>query len=89
MVSDAVLRHGAGRKPGIPGNGLFLQVFTTAGWRNVQNPKTGGVMAVTNMIVGQTQTALQLFDWACNSVQMARDLKFLASCMASDAMEAK
>jgi hypothetical protein len=31
-------------------------------------------MAVTHEIVGQHETAQTLFLWACNAVQMARDI---------------
>lgn len=59
-----------------------IQVMTEGSWRQIQNPKTGGVMAVTLDIAGEKNTCRTMFDWACNSVQMARDLCALADDMA-------
>ncbi|MCP5525378.1 MAG: hypothetical protein H7A47_01050 [Verrucomicrobiales bacterium] len=83
------MEHVAEGRPGRPDQGLFLQVWTTptAGWRNVQNPDTGGVMAVTHEIAGQRDTAKTLFRWACNSVQMGRDLDVVASGLARESVE--
>ena len=88
-LTNAIVDHVAARRTGTPAAGLFLQVWTTptAQWRNVQNPKTGGVMAVTHAIAGQPDTAAQLFLWACNSVQMARDMDVLTSGLAREASE--
>lgn len=88
-LTNAIVDHVAARRAGMPADGLFLQVWTTptAQWRNVQNPKTGGVMAVTNRIAGQRETAAQLFLWACNSVQMCRDMDVLAGGLAREAAE--
>jgi hypothetical protein len=78
-LADALLdhaqAHGARRT-------LNLQVLTTASWRNIQNPSTGNVMAVTPAIAGERASCVQLFDWACNAVMMARDLDALAGKMA-------
>ena len=88
-LTNAIIDHVAARRAGTPAAGLFLQVWTgpTAKWRNVQNTATGGVMAVTHQIAGQRETATQLFLWACNSVQMARDMDVLAGGLAREAAE--
>lgn len=87
-LTDAIIDHGAAKREGKPAAGLLLQVWTTpsAKWRNVQNPVTGGCMAVTHEIAGQKNTCEQLFLWACNSVQMARDLEIMVAGIA-DAIE--
>ena len=93
-VTDAIVDHGAGKKKGY-GGPLYLQVcvgdakrdFGALDWVNVQNPKTGGVMAVNPSIVGQRETAETLFLWACNAVQMSRDIEVLASGLSREAVE--
>ncbi len=89
-LTNAIVDHVAAHRAGMPAAGLFLQVWTTNSgtWRNVQNPVTGGVMAVTHRIVGQVETAARLFEWACNSVQMCRDLDVLTDGLAREAVEA-
>ena len=85
QLTNALLDHGfAGHSDK---TFLFLQVWTTdsAQWRNVQNPKSGGVMAINHEIVGQHETAQTLFLWACDSVQMARDIDTLANGLAGQA----
>lgn len=64
---------------------LYLQVKSGFQFVNVQNQKTGGVMAITNEIAGQHETAITLFKWACNSVQMGGDIEILADGLAKDA----
>ena len=93
-LTDAFIDHGAAKKPGA-GGPLYLQVcvgkaerdFGALDWVNVQNPRTGGVMAVTSNIVGQEETATTLFLWACNAVQMSRDIATLASGLSREAVE--
>jgi hypothetical protein len=86
-LTDAIVDHGAAKRAGYRGT-LYLQVDTgAAGWRNVQNPRTGGVMGVNPSIVGQCETAETLFLWACNAVQMSRDIDVLASGLSRQAVE--
>lgn len=86
-LTNALLDHVTAGRAGKPAAGLWLQVWTTptAKWRNVQNPATGGVMAVTHQIAGAAASAATLFDWSCNSVQMARDLDVLSGGLAREA----
>jgi hypothetical protein len=81
---NAIIEHVRAGRPGKPAEGLYLQVWTTASakWRNVQNRLTGAVMAVTHEIVPETSAVL--FLWACDSVQMARDLDVVASGLARE-----
>ena len=51
-------------------------------WRAIQNPATGGVMAITADIPTAPDTAATLYRWACNTVQMWRDIEALADAMA-------
>jgi hypothetical protein len=84
QITNALLDHDlADRRAS---TSVFLQVWTTdsAKWRNVQNPKSGGVLAVTHEIVGQHETAAQLFLWACHSVQMARDIDTMSDGLARE-----
>ena len=83
-LTNAMLDHGLAKRPG--GYWHYLQVWAgIAKWRNVQNPRTGGVIAITHDIVSKPETAATLFQWACNSVQMARDIKTLTSGLAEAA----
>jgi hypothetical protein len=52
-------------------------------WRQIQNPDTGGVMAVTAQIAYAPDTSATLFEWACNTVQMMRDIHSLADGLAN------
>lgn len=52
-------------------------------WRNIQNPATGGVMAITAEVAGAEETIATLYKWACNTVQMLRDIHALADGMAN------
>jgi hypothetical protein len=83
-LEGAIIQHGIQHGKS---NHLNIQVMTDASWRQIQNPETGGVMAITPEIAGQTDTANQLFCWACNSVQMARDLTMMADNIADSANE--
>jgi hypothetical protein len=56
-------------------------------WVWVQNPRTGGAMGVYPNIVGQKQSADALFMWACNAVQMNRDILVLSEGLAKAATE--
>lgn len=58
-------------------------------WRQIQNPDTGGVIAVTAEIAHAPDTAAILFEWACNTVQMMRDIHSLADGLANLATETK
>ncbi len=92
-LTNAILDHGANKRAGWNGVCLHLQVLTerskskSSSWCNCQNPKTGGVVAVTPKIAGQNETAQTLFLWCCNSVQMVRDIGVLASGLAREATE--
>jgi hypothetical protein len=81
-LEEAIIQHGMlhGKSPH-----LNIQIITEASWRQIQNSETGGVMAITPEIAGQIKTANQLFCWACNSVQMARDLTMMADNIADSA----
>jgi hypothetical protein len=83
-LTNALLDHGLAGRPGEVS--VFIQVWAgeTAKWRNVQNPKTGGVMAISHEIIGQRETAATLFLWACNAVQIARDIDTLADGLARE-----
>ncbi len=52
-------------------------------WRAIQNPDSGGVMAITSDIPTATDTAAILYRWACNTVQMWRDIEAFADGMAT------
>lgn len=81
-IADALLElYG---KCGASSGHIF--VMTEAGWRNVQNPATGSSLIVNHNIAGERETAVGVFDWACNSVVMARDLIALSSAMAREAL---
>ena len=41
-------------------------------------------MGVNHQIVGQHETAATLFFWACNAVQMARDIDTLGDGLARE-----
>lgn len=55
----------------------------THAWRAIQNPDSGGVMAITSAIPTAPETAATLYKWACNTVQMWRDIEAFADGMAS------
>ncbi len=52
-------------------------------WRQIQNPSTGGVMAITGDLPQSPDTAEALYRWACNTVQMSRDIQALADGLAT------
>jgi hypothetical protein len=83
-LEGAIIQHGIQHGKS---NHLNIQVMTDASWRQIQNPETGAVMAITPEIAGQMKTANRLFCWACNSVQMARDLTMMADNIADSASE--
>jgi hypothetical protein len=84
QLADAIIEHAAHNSPLKFYN---IQVLTLAGWRNIQNPATGGVMAVTHQIAGERESCVTIFDWACNAVQMVRDLDELSAKIASESVE--
>lgn len=89
-LTNAVIDHVSAKRPGHPAAGLYLQVWCGdggCGWRNVQNPASGGVMAVTHLTPGNPETCDALFMWACNSVQMARDIDVIVGGLAREASE--
>lgn len=86
-ITNALIEHVEKRRPGKLSSGLYLQVGTGPGgarWVNVENPETGGVMAITHMVAGQTGTCETLFRWACNAVQMSRDIEVIAGGLATN-----
>lgn len=91
-IINALIEHGEKKRMGWNNGHLHLQVLTSRvgekpDWRNCQNPKRGGVVAITPQIAGQPQTAVTLFRWCCNSVQMGRDIDTLADGIAREATE--
>lgn len=81
-LANAILEHVATGRKGSPASGLMLQVLCgCAGWRNCQNPKSGGVMAVTHEVAGEREVAMTLFDWCCRSVDMSRKIEVIADSL--------
>jgi len=83
-LEGAIIQHGMHHGKSTH---LNIQIMTEASWRQIQNPETGGVMTITPEIAGQIETANRLFCWACNSVQMARDITMMADNIADSANE--
>jgi hypothetical protein len=84
-LTNAIMEHVTIGRKGHPASGLMLQVLCPcAGWRNCQNPKSGGVMAVTHEVAGEHAVALTLFDWCCRSVDMGRKIERLADSLSQE-----
>lgn len=85
-LSDGFLDHGL-KHVAKPESFVLIQVFCPAGagWRNLQNPTTGSVVAVSPSIIGNSDSVDTLFDWANNAVNMANALGNLASNLAREA----
>ncbi len=88
-LENAMIDHVQSGRPGKPASGLAIQVWTTrgAGWRNFHNPTSGNIMGVTHEIAGQRESAAKLFRWACNAVQMARDIDSIGHGLAQLAFD--
>lgn len=79
-LTNAIIEHVEEKRPGNPAQGLDIQVLCGAAkWRNLTNPKTSGVIAITNKIAGERETAKMLFGYACRAVDMSRKIETLAS----------
>jgi len=61
-----------------------LKRLGEAGWRNLQNPKSGSIIAITTQIASEHETTRILYRWSCNTVQMGRDLVAMSKTIASD-----
>lgn len=79
-ITNAIIEHVTENRQGNPAQGLDIQVLCGAAkWRNLTNPKTGGVIAITNKIAGERETAKMLFGYTCRAVDMSRKIETLAS----------
>jgi hypothetical protein len=78
---NAIIDHGfiGKRWASGPKTYAFLQVHCGSyptgkqNWGNIQNPATGNVVAITPKIT--VAEASVIFEWACNAVQMTRDIE--------------
>jgi hypothetical protein len=65
---------------------LNLQVLCPAGagWRNIQNPKTGGHIAIFPEIAGDPTTCGTVFEWAGKAIAMCEAIGGIASGLAGE-----
>lgn len=84
QLESSIIQHGLANGKS---NHFNIQIMTDGSWRQIQHPESGNVMVITPEIAGQRETAEQLFRWACNSVQMARDLSMMCDNLSDAAGE--